>query len=258
MNTEESKKNFYSSASLFLLVATLFLVILIILGIIGVKGIRSANGPSNTITVSATGEVFAVPDVATINVNMEAEEADVTDAQGKISEQSADVVDALVGLGVEEEDIKTSNYSSSPRYEYRRFDGERTLVGYYVSQTLTIKVRDLDTVGNILGALGKLDVQNIWGPNFEIDEPDSLQDEAREQAIEKAKDKAKSLAKELGVRLGKMVNFSEGGGPYPYARSYGTEVMMADMAEEAAYDIPVIPTGENQVTSTVTLTFKIK
>lgn len=260
-DTEKTKKTFYESASLFLLMGTVFIIVLIILGITSMKSMRNNGQSSNTITVTGEGEVFAVPDIATISATLQAEESDVTLAQASVSEQAKAIVVALSSLKISNEDIQTSGYSSNPRYEYQGTDGEatRVLVGYEVSQTLTIKVRNILDAGKVLGILGKIDVEYINGPYFEIDEPDMLQAEARSIAIANAEEKAHALAQDLGVRLGKLVSFSEGGN-YPVPMYAEVGIMMkavSDSVEESLPD-PEIPTGENQINSSVTITYKIK
>lgn len=258
MDDTKTKKILQQIASLFLVVATVFMVVLVILAIVALVVARKNMSPVNTISVSGTGEVFAVPDVATFTITMQSQNKDVTVAQEEVSEQSSEVITVLEDLGIEEKDIKTSQYSSNPRYDYQRFNGQGEIVGYEVMQTLTVKVRDIEVAGKVLGAMGELDVSNIYGPQFEIDDPDALQAEARALAIEDAEAKAKELARGLDSRLGKVVSFQEGGAE-AYPMMYN--IMEAGSSKSAVADmavVPELPTGENQVVSSVTITYKLK
>jgi len=252
--------------TLFILVATVLLIVGIVASILGViKIVSSGKGVGgNTITVSGRGEAFAVPDIATISFSVQAEEKGVAAAQEKVTETSNKTLAALRKLDIDEKDMKQSGYAANPRYEYRdpkdcnsrRCNPVRTLVGYEVRSTVTVKVREVEKAGEVLGTIGGFDVSNINGPNLEIDDPDAVQAEARNDAIKNARKKAKDLASELGVRLGKVVSFSEGGG-YP---SYGRlQTASFDAGESiASAPIPEIPVGENQVVSTISITYRIK
>src|SRR5581483_3202372 len=103
-----------------------------------------------------------------------------------------------------------------------------------------------------LQKLGTLGVQNINGPDFQVDDPTAVQDEARGKAIDDARTKAETLAKQLHVRLGKVVSYNENGGYFPqpvYAA--------AGKAMDAATP-PSLPTGTNETDVTVSVTYEIK
>lgn len=264
---EDAKKGIYQVGSLFLLVATIALIILIILGIGASR--QRADIYDNVITVSGTGEVYASPDIAEFVFTVQEESLEVGAIETMVSESVNGIIDELADLDIAEEDIQTTSTNLYPRYEWRRdaacFDNcsnERVLVGYEFSQTVSVKVRDLDSSGQILRILTEAGVDNLSGPNFRIEDPDDAKAEAREQAIEKAREKAEAMAKSLGVRLGKVVNFSEGGYGYPepYAMAYDEDVMYAKGANAVAESAPVarISEGEERVTSSVTITYKIK
>ena len=113
-------------------------------------------------------------------------------------------------------------------------------------------MRDTDTVGVILQGLGDAGVQNVYGPNFSVDDPDKAKSEAREEAIAKAKAKAGELAQALGVRLVRVSSFWENsGGPIYYATGMGG-------AEKADTPAPSVPTGENEITIQVSITYEIR
>jgi len=215
-------------------------------------------GYENTITVSGEAELFAVPDIATITFNVTEEAGELSDAQESVTETMNGLLEALRDQGIEEEDIKTQNYSSNPRYEYNRKTGERTLTGYEVRHSVLVKIRDIDEAGTVIALLGSYDVDNMYGPNFSIDDPEELQEDARAEAIEDAKKEAKRLAKELDVRLGKLISYNEGGhAPYMMKAEMSMAAMSMDMVEES-FTVPELPAGEQSITANVSLTYKIK
>lgn len=223
----------------------------------------------NTISVEGEGESFMAPDTALFTFSVTREAGNVSEAQTQVSERIDEVLTGLGVFNIDEKDIKTVNYNAYPRYEYgvqpviaelgvaTSFprSNQRQLVGYEVSQTISVKVRDISKLSEVVQRLGELNVDNLNGPNLTIDDEDELIADARDAAIADAEEKAKSIAKALGVRLVRVVNFSEWGGP---SYGYGGEFALA--REESFDSAPKveIPTGENKATVTVNISYEIK
>lgn len=225
---------------------------------------RSVNDSWSTITVEGTGMTSMVPDTAQIGFTVTESAGAVVTAQDAATKKVDAALAALKQLGIEEKDVKTVGYTVNPKYEYPQpcYSGvcpavvsSPRIVGYEVSQSVSVKVRDTAKAGDVLQALGSLEVQNISGPNFVIDDEDAVKNTARKEAIEEARAKAKELAKQLGVRLGKVVSFSENGGAYPMYDAYGKGGGEADMRAMSA--APTLPTGENETSVTVMITYEI-
>lgn len=220
----------------------------------------------NTITVEGDAEIFAAPDIATISFSVSAEDKELAAAQEKVDEVVSGAIEKIEALDVDKKDIKTTYYNSYPRYDYKRVcnqfgceEGERELLGYEVSQSITVKVRDLDNVSGVLNEVGKLNVTNVSGPNFDIEDRDALVQDARQEAIKEAKEKAKVLAKDLGVRLGKIVSFYEGGYGAPmYARAEMDMAMEEGAMSSNSKAVTTIPEGENRIYSNISIVYKIK
>jgi hypothetical protein len=221
--------------------------------------------PTNVISVSGEGEVFAVPDIAEISFSAHVEKKTVSEAQKEVTDTMNAALDFVKSSGIDEKDIKTTGYSAYPKYEtevggpcstYYCPPRKQVLSGYEVSHTVLVKVRDTDKVGAILEGLGNLKVTDISGPNFSIDDDNVLKAEARKKAIDDAKSKADVLAKDLGVKLVRITGFSESGNyPIYYAKS---ATMGIGGAMDESAPSPSIPTGENKITSNVTITYEIK
>ncbi len=218
------------------------------------------GGEDSVITVSGVGEVSAIPDIATISFEISKEAKTVKEAQDQVSKIEGEVLASLKANGIEDKDIKTTNSSFYPKYEYTNTlcrgyvcpPSNSEIVGYTVSENITVKVRNTDNAGKVIADLGSLGVSSLSGPNFTIDDEESLKIEARKKAIENAKEKAHVLATDLGIRLGKIKSFSEGGDygvPY-YAK--------ANLEVASDSGVPTLPKGENTITSQVTITYKIK
>lgn len=241
--------------------ATLVLMLVaVFLGIQVVKGFKTTEvNASNTITVEGSSEVFAAPDIATISFGASATMKELKDAQVEVEKNSSKAIEAVKALGIDAKDIQTTYYNAYPQYDYKcgQFGcggSNGTLIGYQVTQTTTVKIRDLAKVSQVLGAVGSAKVSDIQGPNFDIENKDDLQSRAREEAIKEAKEKAKVLADQLGVRLGRIVSFNEGGygGPIMYAKA---EMAMDSQAGNPA---PTIETGQNRIYSSVSIVYRVK
>jgi len=132
---------------------------------------------------------------------------------------------------------------------------KEVLTGYDVSESISVKLRDLTKAGSLLVSLGSAGVGNLNGPSFTVDNPDAIQAQARSIAITDAQSKAKELAKELGVRIVRVQSFNDNSGGYVYP-------MMAMSAKVSnggtAPPTPEVPAGQQKVTDTVSITYEIQ
>tara|TARA_B100001971_G_C18179520_1_gene531947 strand:- start:468 stop:1259 length:792 start_codon:yes stop_codon:yes gene_type:complete len=244
---------------IFISVLTIFLFTLIISTAVDIQ--NKLIEVRNTLVVSGTGEIYAKPDLAlmTFSVVTEAKTVDATMAEN--TEKMNNIISSIKSQGVEDKDLKTTSFSIYPRYEYEKGEiypsnilldppGKRILVGYEVSQSLQVKIRDLGRIGDIIQGATDNGANQVGSLQFTIDNQDELKKEAREQAIKKAKAKAKELTSQLGVKLGRITNFSEGSSAPRY---YG---LMAEAMGGGGEDLQ-IETGENKITVTVSLTYEI-
>lgn len=211
----------------------------------------------NNITVSATGEAFAVADTAQISVSVVEENKDLTMAQKLHTEKINKVIKFIKDSGVEDKYIKTSNYSVYPVYDYNyRSDKAPVIVGYKVEQSLSVKIKKVEDAGKILAGVVENGANQVGGINFVIDDEDAIKRDARKKAIDEAKIKAEQIASDLGVKLVRIVSFNEDG-YQPYYPMYET-AMKADGFGGAAAPSPEIPVGENKVTVSVSITYEIR
>jgi len=221
------------------------------------------SGP-NVITVTGTGKAETPPTIARIIFTVEETAGTVAEAQSKASVKTTAALDALHDLDIPDDDMQATGYQTNPQYEAPQpcrpgvicTQGSPRIIGYQVSQTVTVKVRVTDRTGEVLQALGTAGVQNISGPNFEVDDDSEVMAEARGKAIEDARQQAKTLAKQLGVRLGDVVSFSESGYPTPMYESFGKGGGAMDMDVRSA--IPPLPQGQEESVVTVSVTYEIK
>jgi len=221
----------------------------------------------NTITVSGEGEVFAVPDIATFSFSVTEDAKVASDAEKAATDKMNAAIAYLKGQKIADADIKTTDYSLNPTYEYSNTvctqyacpPSKQTLTGYEVSQTVEVKVRDTSKAGDILAGVGSLNVKNISGLSLTIDDQKAVDSQAREKAISDAKAQAEKLASDLGVSLVRITSYNEDGNyprPIYYAKSMAMDSASGSAA--AAPAAPAIPTGQNKIVSNVTITYEIR
>ena len=218
------------------------------------KKIEVKDVAPTLITVSGEGKASAVPDIAELSFGVQIQhQLTAKAAMDQLGKGMTAVFDAVKKAGVPEKDIKTESLSLNPAYDWN--DGRQVMRGFDASQSLRVKVRDLDTVSDVLAAATNAGANQAGGVSFIVDDPEKSRAEARQEAITLAQAKAITLARQLGMSLGKLKNFSEGGDyepPVMYARG----MAMMDKAMEVT-PTP-LPAGEQEVRVQVTLTYELK
>jgi uncharacterized protein YggE len=203
--------------------------------------------------VSGSGSVLGEPDIALVTLGVEADAASVGEARQQAADSMNAMLDALKEGGVAEEDLQTTSFSVQPRYDFR--DGRQTLLGFTVSNLVTAKIRNIDDTGDLVDAAieagGNLArVQNL---QFTIDDPASLQDEARREAMADARSKAETLADAAGVGLGDARSINESGGVVAF--DFAERGLALPAGDAAASPIQV---GELEVRVDVQVVYGLK
>lgn len=207
------------------------------------------------IAVSGTGKATAVPDVARIQLGVVSGTQSTAEAALDIvAKRFEAVLAAITAAGVEEEDIRTTNLSINPVYDYS--DGRQIPRGFEANETVEVTIRDLKKVGEIVARATGEGVNQAGGVSFEVDDIEAVRLQAQQKAIEDAKVKADELVKTLGVRLGRVKTFvsNDVGGPIPfYARA---ESFPAGSGGDLA--VPPVPAGTQEISVNVTVTYELK
>jgi len=139
--------------------------------------------PAKTINVSAEGKVTVSPDIAKLSFSVVSEGANSKLLAENNNKKMNAAIDFAKSQGIEEKDIKTTEYNLSPRYEYDEKTKKTFISGYTLTQTVLVKVRDLNKVAEVLGGLPALGINQISSISFDIDEPEKYLSEARNQAL---------------------------------------------------------------------------
>jgi uncharacterized protein YggE len=201
---------------------------------------------SGTISIEGHGEVIAAPDTAFITSGVTSQGATAREALDANTAAMNELIATLKAAGIEARDIQTSGFSVSPNYVYSdaRDENGYTLPprinGYQVYNTVTVRVRDLPSLGTVLDKAVTVGANTINGVSFSVDDPSDLYDEARKAAFADARAKAELYATAAGVDLESIRSINESQGfaqpPQPY--------MMETMARDVAASPVPVEAGE--------------
>ncbi len=223
----------------------------------------AAPGLPRVITVVGQGTVTAAPDIATVVLGVNVSAPTVEQAMEDATARMEKIMAALKKLNISEKDITTSNYSiyyeEPPRYEMPAATKgtEQAPAGVYrVSNMVTVKIRKLDQVGELIDAAVSAGANSLWGVDFNLENKAELEAQARAKAVDHARQRAEELAKLAGVQVGGVVQISEviGGGNYYPAAAMPRAVEAAGMGGGAG---PISP-GQLEISYQVQVTFELQ
>lgn len=170
--------------------------------------IGMADKPERTIRVEGEGKVSVKPDVAMTTMGVTTEFPTVAEAQQKNTETVNKLVTRLKELGIDSADIQTRDYSVYPSYDYPTNESPK-LRGYTISQSVAIKIRNLDKANQVLGLAAEVGATNVNGIQFTVDDKDAYLEAARTEALKKVNEKARALSSMLGLNLASIVSYDE-------------------------------------------------
>lgn len=202
---------------------------------------------ATTLSLSATGEVKAEPDMATITLGVQTTATTAGQAMAANARQMIQVVASLRSSGLEGKDIQTSQLNLQAQYDYEQNKPPR-LAGYQASNQVTITVNDLARLGQALDAVVAAGANQINGVSFGLKDPKAAEDQARLHAVKALQAKAELYAGAAGYRVGRLVNLSEGSAITPEPR-FGQVVVTgvrkgaATPVEAGELDVRVDVTG---------------
>ncbi|WP_187336646.1 SIMPL domain-containing protein [Novosphingopyxis iocasae] len=169
------------------------------------------------VSLSVTEEVRSAPDAASFSTGVTTQAPTATEALRQNSAQMSALIERIKKLGVADKDIQTSGINLNAQYDYQQNQPPR-FTGYQVSNNVTVTVRDIDRLGELLDQVVQAGSTNLSGPNFFIDDDIAVKAEARKRAVEHAMAQAREYARNFGysdVRLLTVSESVDGGGNYP-------------------------------------------
>jgi uncharacterized protein len=207
-----------------------------------------------SISLSGHGEVRMAPDMAVVTVGVLSSANTAREALDANTKSMEAIFASLKAAGIESKDTQTSNFMVNPRYDYGQNNGQPPkMVGYDVSNNVTVTVRKLDGLGAVLDSVVTSGSNQINGVAFQVSKPEAATDEARKLAVASALAKAKLYTEAAGVGLGPIITISEGGGYQPPPPVFAR----AKMVEGASADVPIAQ-GEQVIGMDVNIVWEIK
>lgn len=223
------------------------------------RGDDSAKPELPTLTVVATGSVTAPPDTAFVTLGMDTVGKSLTEAQRQNSAAIQKVMERLRELKIDKDRIQTAAFTVSPQYKpppKRPSDASPAppeIVGYSISNTITIEVRDVEKVGTVIEEVLAAGANHFHGLRWALRDEQQARLNALKIAAGEAREKATALSQAVNVKLGRLTNVTEGSrviAPMP-------RVGRAMAATEGAGGEVPISSGEMKVEATVTLIYEI-
>jgi uncharacterized protein len=192
----------------------------------GQAAAASATDPLKGVTVQGTGKVTLTPDLATISVGVTAQGASAAKAQNQASAAMAKIIGAVKSQGVADADLASQWVSLQPQYDYSSSGSTPPrVIGYQANQSLSIKVRKIESAGDVIDAAVAAGATDVGGISFSVSSPAAATAQARAAAISDAIARAKALADAAGVSLGAAQSITEVSAPttvpFPYAADKG-------------------------------------
>lgn len=217
---------------------------------------QQAQKPS--VSTTGTGVVAVAPDMAVITIGVVRENKTAKQALSENNKAMASVLAAMKAKNIEEKDLQTTGFNIQPRYVYpkRKSDGTQPspyIDGYIVSNNLTIRIRDLASVGQILDETVQLGVNSGGNIQFQNADTGPILEQARAKAVIDAIAKAKTLTSTANVKLGQILFISEhSAAPHPVA--YGRA---SDLAVQSRAEAVPVAQGENEYRVNVNISWEL-
>ncbi len=213
--------------------------------------------------VAGDGKAIAIPDVAEVTFGVITQGGkQIADLQKENSQKANKIINFLKDTGVEAKDINTQNYNLDPRYQYYDCSYQSSakpcpppdIVGYNITQTVLIKIRDFEKIGDIMAGIIKNGANTISQLSFAVDNPTVFQNQARAEAIKKAKQKAESIAAAGGFKMGRLLSIDESS----YAPTWRMQDSYGGGVGGGEFAAPTIEPGSQEITANVTLKYEIR
>jgi len=215
-------------------------------------GAQEARGVHQVISVVGEGKAMAPPDMATIRTGVVTQAESAGDALNGNNAAMRRILTLLQEHGVAEKDVQTSSFNVSPVYEHdNQGRREPAVVAYRVHNEVQVRVRKLDSLGEVLDALVQVGSNQIHGVSFDVAEPEDLNNKARARAVHNARRRAAAYAKAASVQVGRVLQISEQPAEPP-------RPMQAAMEFRAAASNVPIATGEQEFIVIVKVIYELR
>ena len=238
------------SPSVTAVVLALVLVTSLALAGCGTTIVQAPEGQNlGTVTASGTGKASATPDQATMSFGVTTQDKDAKKALDEASKTAEDISSAVQKAGVDRKDIQTQNVSVYPV----NAPDSAEITGYQASLNVSVVVRDLGDLSEVIAAATNAGASNISGPAFEVADDTTYQQQAIDKAVADARKSAEAMAKAAGKSVGDVLRISTADSGFQPVPMGAAEVNTKD----AALNVPIEP-GQLDITAGVTVVFELK
>lgn len=215
--------------------------------------VNTSEAAARTINVNGDGEISVTPDIAYVSFGVTTEKTSVGQAQKSNSTTMNNVIAAIKKAGVAGEDIKTSSYTISPKYNYEEKTGNSTIVGYTVTSTLSVTVKNINSVGSIIDTAVANGANNSNGITFGVSDYEKYYNTALIKAVLNAKAKAQVIADSIDIKLSIPAKITENssGVPTEYPVFYNSS-LKSSIADQGM----IVETGVYKIKANVSLVYE--
>ncbi len=216
------------------------------------RAVDSTTAPEHTISVTGTGRVTTVPDVADVSVGVSLTRATVRDSQAAAASAMQAVIAAIKTAGVANKDIQTTQLSLQPVYDYSSNGSAPKLTGFQIANTVQATVRNLGTISDVIDGALAAGATTLNGITFRVDDPSAAEAQARLAAMQDARATADALASAAGVTITGVQSIAEQSSNPPTPVPY----LAAGAARAADLSTPV-QVGTNEIDVSVSVVYLI-
>ena len=237
----------------FSVITTLLIILQLVFLLSSCSNSNLPTAENDGILVTGSATIQSSPDLATLRVGVQSFDKNVEKAVNDNNTKIESIILNLENKGLTEKDMETDQFNISPQREYRN-NNPPIVVGYNVSNILTVKIRNLESLGEIMQVTVGSGANTINGLSFSIEDPNPLRQKARGLAMEDALSRAEILADASGIEVGKPISIQE--------LSYGGPVVKSEnlVGAEFAMDarIPIQTPSEVGIQINLQVRFEIK
>jgi uncharacterized protein YggE len=207
--------------------------------------VAPVHAAEKLVTVTGEATIAVAPDTAMMRIGVSSQDKTAREASEANARQMTAVLNAIKNAGVGDRDIQTSRLSLQPQYDPNK-GGTARLTGFQASNQVTVRIRDIDKLPNVLDRAIAAGANEMSGIEFVVSEQSKLLDQARDDAIADARRKAELYAKAAGAKLGHVVSITEEGSAPP----------PRPMQAMRAGAVPIAP-GEQTLRAMVTVSYEL-
>lgn len=245
------------------LVLAMIVVALATYTVLIAKTAKITRDMPTSISVNGDGEVKVTPSLAQFTFSVSAKGKTAQEAQSTSTARMNNILGFIKSQGVEDKDVKTSDYNLSPKFTYESSmepcngwncpPAKEIPDGFEVSQMVTVKVHDVSKAGALLAGVGEKGATGISSLSFVLEDEKPSKAEARDKAAADAKEKAQKIAQQFGMKLGRMTSYYEN---QTYDEPTASGAYAMDMAKSEVAPVR-LSAGEQKITASVSVSYEL-